>query len=366
MKRLRTIRPTVTGIAHAIQNIATTRSCIALSLFSCIMCIIAACSRGIELVEPSDSAQYVLAIPPGFPPMFIPDYERPLTQAKIELGRKLFFDPILSINGTVACATCHQPNHAFTVPVPVPAGVFGRRGTRNAPTLTNVGYNRSFFWHGGSTSLQTQALSSLENEDEMGNDADNIVQTLRAHSEYPRLFRQVFGKEIDILSVLDAIAAFERTLISGNSRYDHFQRGDSSALNASERRGMALFFSERTQCASCHAGFNFTSGAFEDNGSQAPQYVDLGRYMMTGREEDKGKFKVPTLRNIARTAPYFHNGSRPTLESVIAHYNAGGSSAMRSPNQSPRVRPLGLTHDEQTDIINFLKALTDEEFVRPR
>jgi cytochrome c peroxidase len=323
------------------------------------MIILTACSSPYTPTETQDITPFVVNLPQGFPALAVPDYEQPLTRAKVELGQKLFFDPILSVNGTVACATCHQPEHAFTTPIPVPTGVFGRRGARNAPTLTNVGYNRSFFWHGGSTSLQTQALSSLENEDEMGNDADNIVRTLRTHSEYPRLFRRAFGKEIDILSVLDAIAAFERTLISGNSRYDRFRRGDSSALDASQRRGLALFFSERTQCSSCHAGFNFTNGAFEDNGSQGARYEDLGRYMMTGAEGDKGRFKIPTLRNVERTAPYFHNGAFPTLESVAAHYNAGGKS---SPNQSPRVKPLGLTRAEQTDLVNFLKALTDEEF----
>lgn len=327
--------------------------------------IIVACSSPSEPAGTQDVTQditpFVMNLPQGFPALAVPDYEQPMTRAKVELGRKLFADPILSVNGTVACATCHQAQNGFTAPVPVPAGVFGRRGLRNAPTLTNVAYNRSFFWHGGSVNLQAQALSSLENEDEMGNEADNIVRSLRAHGEYPRLFRRAFGKEVDILGVLDAIAAFERTLISGNSRYDRFERGDKSALNASEERGRALFFSGRTECASCHAGFNFTSGAFEDNGNQA-QYVDLGRYMMTANDRDKGKFKVPTLRNVERTAPYFHNGAFPTLESVVAHYNAGGKS---SPNQNSRVKSLGLTTEEQQDLANFLKALTDEEFLQP-
>ncbi|MBD1207468.1 MAG: c-type cytochrome [Ignavibacteria bacterium] len=327
-----------------------------------VFVLMVSCSPATEPVETQDITPFVMNLPQGFPALAVPDYEQPMTRAKVELGRKLFADPILSVNGTVACATCHQAQNGFTAPVPVPAGVFGRRGLRNAPTLTNVAYNRSFFWHGGSVNLQAQALSSLENEDEMGNEADNIVRSLRAHGEYPRLFRRAFGKEVDILGVLDAIAAFERTLISGNSRYDRFERGDKSALNASEERGRALFFSSRTECASCHAGFNFTGGGFEDNGSQGAQYVDLGRYMMTANDRDKGKFKVPTLRNVERTAPYFHNGAFPTLESVVAHYNAGGKS---SPNQSSRVKPLGLTAEEQQDLVNFLKALTDEEFLQP-
>jgi cytochrome c peroxidase len=333
------------------------------ALLLCFLAVIVlACSSPNEPTEMLDTTPFVTNLPQGFPTLPVPEYELPMTRAKVELGRKLFADPILSVNGTVACATCHQAENGFTTNLPVAAGVFGRRGVRNVPTLTNVAYNRSFFWHGGAVNLQAQALSSLENEDEMGNEADNIVRTLRAHGEYPRLFRRAFGKEVDILSVLDAISAFERTLLSGNSRYDRFERGDSTALSASEKRGRALFFSSRTQCASCHAGFNFTSGAFEDNGNQA-QYVDLGRYMMTTRESDKGKFKVPTLRNVERTAPYFHNGAFPTLESVVAHYNAGGKA---SPNQSPRVKPLGLTNSEQQDLVNFLKALTDEEFLRPR
>lgn len=326
-----------------------------------VVVLVVSCSPGIEPAETQDTKLYVANLPQGFPALSVPEYELPVTLAKVELGRRLFSDKLLSVNGTVACATCHQAESGFTTNLPVAAGVFGRRGVRNVPTLTNVAYNRSFFWHGGAVNLQAQALSSLENEDEMGNEADNIVRTLSTHNEYPRLFRRAFGKEVDILSVLDAIAAFERTLISGNSRYDRFERGDKSALNASEERGRALFFSERTECASCHAGFNFTSGAFEDNGNQG-QYVDLGRYMMTARESDNGKFKVPTLRNVERTAPYFHNGAFPTLESVVAHYNAGGKA---SPNQNPRVKPLGLTAEEQQDLVNFLKALTDEEFLRP-
>jgi cytochrome c peroxidase len=348
-------------LRHFTLNQAVARFSAAL-LLCVLVVIVPACSPPNEPAETLDSTPFVVNVPQGFPALPIPDYEQPATLAKVELGRRLFSEKLLSVNGTVACATCHEAEHGFSTPVAVPAGVFGRRGARNAPTLTNVAYNRSFFWHGGAVNLQAQALSSLENEDEMGNDADNIVQTLRAHSEYPRLFRRAFGKDVDILGVLDAIAAFERTLLSGNSRYDRFERGDSSALNASEQRGRTLFFSERTRCASCHAGFNFTSGAFEDNGNQA-QYVDLGRYMMTARDTDKGKFKVPTLRNVERTAPYVHNGAFPTLESVVAHYNAGGK---RSPNQSPLVKPLGLTSSEQQDLVNFLKALTDEDFMRPR
>jgi cytochrome c peroxidase len=333
------------------------------ALLLCFLAVILlGCSAPNEPVETLDTTPFVVTLPQGFPALPVPDYEKPMTLAKVELGRRLFSEKLLSVNGTVACSTCHEAESGFTTNLPVAAGVFGRRGVRNVPTLTNVAYNRSFFWHGGAVNLQAQALSSLENEDEMGNDADNIVQTLRAHNEYPRLFRRAFGKEVDILSVLDAIAAFERTLLSGNSRNDRFERGDSSSLNESEKHGRMLFFSERTQCASCHTGFNFTSGAFEDNGNQA-QYVDLGRYMMTTRDSDKGKFKIPTLRNVERTAPYFHNGAFPTLESVVAHYNAGGKN---SPNQSPRVKPLGLTSSEQEDLVNFLKALTDEDFMRPR
>jgi cytochrome c peroxidase len=327
-----------------------------------LVMLFSACSPSTEPVETQDTTPYVANFPPDFPAMTIPQYEQPLTQAKVELGRKLFSDPILSINRTVACATCHQAENGFAMNLPVAAGVFGRRGVRNVPTLTNVGYNRSFFWHGGATSLQTQALSSIENEDEMGNEADNVVQVLSTHTEYPRLFRRAFGRDVDILAVLDALAAFERTLVSGNSRYDRFERGDRQALNTSEQAGRTLFFSERTQCASCHTGFNFTNGGFEDNGNQA-QYVDFGRFMMTANDTDNGTFKVPTLRNVERTAPYFHNGAFPTLERVVAHYNAGGAS---SPNQSLHVKPLGLSNNEQLDLVHFLKALTDEEFIRRR
>jgi cytochrome c peroxidase len=331
------------------------------AFLSVVLVCINACTSTVE-PEPDalDTTPYLLRVPQGFPPPPIPE-GNPLTVKKVELGRRLFFDPVLSRNGTMACASCHVPSRAFSDGLRFSVGIDNQRGVRNAPTLTNVAYNTSYFWHGGSQTLEAQALSVINNQAELDGNFDEIIRRLEANTDYKTLFRQAFGKAPDFLAILDALASFERTLLSGNSPYDRYQRGDAAALTASELRGKALFFSARTQCASCHARFNFTTFAFENNGLYA-EYSDAGRYEMTFNMADWGKFKVPTLRNVSVTAPYMHDGSLASLEDVVDHYNNGGKS---SPNQSSRVKPLGLTPDEQQDLVNFLKALTDEEFLRP-
>ncbi|RFM24153.1 MAG: cytochrome-c peroxidase [Candidatus Thermochlorobacter aerophilum] len=323
-----------------------------------IMLCFAACGTPSEPVHSRD-APLNLSLPAGFPAPPIPA-NNPLTVKKVELGRRLFFEKKLSSNGKVSCSSCHLPERAFSDTLPTSVGVSGRAGLRNAPSLTNVAYNGSYFWSGGALSLEAQAISAIENKEEMNGQFPEIIAWLTADASYRQLFEEAFQSPPTFLNILDAIAAFERTLISGNSRYDRFQRGDSSALNDSEKRGMQLFFSERTNCFRCHGGFNFTTNEFHDNGSQAV-YRDVGRYSMTFRPSDKGKFKTPTLRNVALTAPYFHDGSMPTLADVVEHYNRGGAG---SPNQSPLVRPLGLSAQEKQDLVNFLNALTDEDFIR--
>ncbi len=322
-----------------------------------VLLSLAACKLPNE-PSPERDAPLFLSLPPGFPAPPIPT-SNPLSVKKVELGRRLFFEGRLSSNGQISCSSCHLPERAFSDTLQTSVGVSGAAGLRNAPSLTNVAYNGLYFWSGGAQTLEAQAISAIENEDEMNGHIAEIIAWLNADESYRRLFYDAFQSPPTLLHILDAIASFERTLISGDSRYDRFQRG-AATLNDSEQRGMRLFFSERTNCSQCHGGFNFTTNAFHDNGSQRT-YLDLGRYSMTFLDSDKGKFKTPTLRNVGLTAPYFHDGSLPTLHDVIDHYNRGG---LKSPNQHPLIKPLGLTEQEKQDLVNFLNSLTDESFLQ--
>ncbi|WNJ19209.1 cytochrome c peroxidase [Pontibacter sp. G13] len=314
---------------------------------------------GCQQLMPSRALEgYSSMTPRDFPEMPFPEDNAP-TRARIELGRMLFFDPILSRDTTISCGTCHLQSAGLADHERVSVGIEGRKGFRNVPTLTNVGYHPYFFKEGGSPTLEMQVLGPLENEDEMGFNAALLNDRLQGHPIYDPLAQEAYGRPIDIYVVTRAIAAFERTMISGNSPYDQFQRGDSSALTPAQIRGKQLFFSPEVGCTTCHSGFDFTNYAMENIGSHFP-YEDLGRYRISGDSSDIGKFKVPTLRNVAVTAPYFHDGGIPHLFDVLEIYNLGG---VGHPNQHPAIHPLGLSDDELRDLEAFLEALTDEEFL---
>ena len=306
--------------------------------------------------EPPKVEPYRLALPLGLDSTkeYIPP-DNPLTAAKIELGRKLFFDARLSLDGTVACATCHNPSLGFSDGRTRSIGVYGQEFNRGAPTLINRLFSTAQFWDGRAKSLEDHIPQPIQNELEMRNTLENVERALRAGGEYWKEFQEVFGTDVTMEGVAKAIAAFERTLLSGNSPCDKFKAGDSTALSESARRGLALFESDRVNCIKCHSGFNFTDEKFHNNGAGQDQpKPDLGRFEQTKADSDMGAFKTPTLRDMSRTAPYMHDGSLRTLMDVINYYNRGG---IPNPRLSRHMRPLNLTEEQKADLVAFLRAL---------
>lgn len=293
------------------------------------------------------------------PPVQVP-YFNQAEKAKIELGKKLFFDPNLSNPPGIACASCHDPAFGFSDGQPFSDGVFGRTGDRNAPTIYNAAYNLYQFWDGRSASLEDQVLGPIRNPVEMNNTLDNALNYLRANPEYQKLFQKAFNGEITTTNVAKAIAAYERTIISNNTPYDRYVRGDKKALSEEAKRGMKIFFG-KGRCAECHPAPFFTDSDFHNlgvpNNPLKPDVVDKGRYNVTGAADDLGKFKTPTLREIARTYPYMHNGVFQTLEEVVEFYDDGGGTPIVG-EKDPDLVPLNLTEQEKKDLVAFLKALT--------
>lgn len=301
--------------------------------------------------------------PLGLPPIPWPD-DNPYSKEKAELGWLLYFDKRLSSDASVACATCHTPEHGFTDGAPVATGIRGQKGNRSAPTVINRAYSTEQFWDGRAPSLEEQAKGPLANPLEMTgqktSDAAHrsCVDCLRAIPGYRQRFKQVFGKDdFTIDDVAKAIATFERTILSGDSPFDRYRAGDKSALNPSQARGMEIFFN-KTACDSCHLGINLTDGSYVNVGiGMDKPNPDLGRYLVTHREEDKGAFKTPTLRDVAHTAPYMHDGRFKTLEEVVEHYDKGG---IQNPHLDRRLKPLHLTSQEKADLVAFLKSLSGQ------
>lgn len=299
--------------------------------------------------------------------------DNPITAEKAELGRHLFYETRLSLNGTVSCATCHRPDVAFSdAPFQISTGINGQQGQRNAPMIVNAAYRTAMFWDGRAASLEEQAMGAFMNPIEMSADTIAVANLMRS-AEYRDRWVRAFGDTtVTMQRTMQAIATFERTLISANSRYDKFTRGDTNALTAQERHGMQLFFSDRTMCASCHNGPDFTDDQYHNIGL-FHHYFDRGRYEVTNDPKDEGLFKTPTLRNVALTPPYMASGDSEkgelrTLEQVMDHYNEGGTTFA---NKDKRVRKLNLTKAESDAIVAFMKALTDSSvltdphFTRP-
>jgi cytochrome c peroxidase len=283
--------------------------------------------------------------------------DNPYSPEKAELGRKLFFDPRLSVDGTISCATCHDPNYAFAENKAVATGVRGQQGTRNTPTIVNRAYSQEQFWDGRAASLEEQAIGPIVNPIEMGNTMENCVRALSGIPEYASLFRSAFGDfNITTERIAKALATYERTVLSGNAPYDRYKSGDKKALSESAKRGEKVF--TKAQCDLCHFGPNFTDGSFANTGvgMDRPD-PDVGRYAVLKRPMDWGAFKVPTLRDIAKTAPYMHDGSLATLREVIDLYDRGG---VPNRNLDRRYKRLGLKDREKEDLVEFLKSLSGE------
>lgn len=304
------------------------------------------------MVQPGDS-------PIGpLPPVTIPA-SNPQTKAKVELGKKLYFDPRLSGNNWISCATCHNPALGFADGLPrMLGGPASKEGGRNTPTIINTAYNGLQFWDGRAATLEEQALGPIQNPNEMNETLDNVIRKLNRMPDYVKAFKDVFGTGVTADGIAKSIAAFERTIVFANAPFDRYMMGDEHAMSESAKRGMILF-NTKAECIKCHNGPNFTDNEFHNIGVPAdgPLKEDLGRYNVTKNEAEKGAFKTPTLRNITDTAPYMHNGFFPTLFEVVQFYNGGGG---RSENKSPDVHALHLTGQEVNDLMEFLKALTGE------
>jgi cytochrome c peroxidase len=290
--------------------------------------LLAACA----VDAPPVNDDYKWSLPVGFP---IPDVpaDNPMTTQKVELGRKLFFDTRLSADGTQSCASCHDPSRAFTDGRPVPIGITGEPGRHNAMTLINVAYNSAQTWTADVAHLEDQALRPM-----LGTDPIELGISGHEAEVLARFSSDEFGDEVSFSTITRALASYERTLISGDTPFDRFVRGDKRAMTDAAQRGFALF--ESLGCAQCHTGFTLSSVFGE------PRTFNTG--------VGDGKFKAPTLRNITKTAPYFHDGSAATLDDVIDHY-----ATATGPNLSPLIKPFTLTTDERVDLLAFLASLTD-------
>lgn len=313
--------------------------------------------------------------------------DNPMSKDKVALGHTLFFDPRLSSDNTVSCATCHSPQAAFSDKRQVSLGVGLQAGDRNSPTIINRAFSREQFWDGRAGSLEEQLKLPLINPTEMAMPSHELlVKKVADIKGYRSWFKRVFAREVNIDDLAKAIAAFERTVVSGNARYDEFKAGDQQALNEAEKRGLELF-EGKARCSQCHNGPNFTDERYHNLGVDWDTVrVDLGRYNFTREEQDIGAFKTPTLREIANTAPYMHNGTFETLEETVTLYNSGGIAnpfldvEMRRPNRtleqmleyyekenaqeepSPETElvRLDLTKQEQADLVAFLRTLSGQ------
>ncbi|HEX2573352.1 MAG TPA: MbnH family di-heme enzyme [Polyangia bacterium] len=342
---------------------------------------------------------YAWNLPNGFPKPKVPE-DNPMNPAKVELGRRLFYDVRLSITGQYSCGSCHQQKHAFTDGRAQALGATGQLHPRGSMSLANVAYSTSYGWANPIlTSVEKQALIPLfiEHPVELGlaGHENELLARLRDDGRYPGEFAAAFpedkGKEpITMSHVVRAIGAFERTLISCDSVYDRYTQGhDDGAMSESAKRGEVLFNSERLECFHCHGGFNFTdstiyegkafveaayhnNGLYNIDGKGTYPPSNTGVHEVSGNPLDMGRFKAPTLRNIALTAPYMHDGSIATLEEVIDHYAAGGRTihggpyagdGSKNPNKSSFVQGFQLTAEERQDLLAFLRSLTDQTFV---
>ncbi len=308
------------------------------------------------------SNEYKFKLPLGLEEsaMVIPN-DNPVTVQKVELGRILFFDKRLSNDNTIACASCHLMQHAFTDGQPVSTGIRGQKGGRSAPASFNRVFSSAQFWDGRAATLEDQSIGPFTNPIEHGFvNYDVMIAKMNKIPGYKTLFLQTFGEDISIGLVGKAIASFQRTILSGNSPMDRFdQGGEANAISPAAQRGLILF-RDKARCTKCHSGFNLTDEKFHNLGiGWDDNKVDLGRYMVTKDPEEIGAFKTPTLREIARSAPYMHDGRFKTLEDVVNFYNQGG---VKNPHLDPLILPLELTNDEKKDLVQFLRTLNGEGY----
>ena len=319
--------------------------------------VLASCQKDNLFQAPLTVAEFEL--PAGFPTILYPE-DNAYTTARWQLGKKLFYDNVLSIDSSINCGTCHKSSLAFSDDVSFSDGVKKRPGTRNSPTLANVAYHPYLTREGGVPTLEMQVLVPIQEHNEFDFNIVDAGERLMQDSTYVAMSQSAYDRMPDYYVITRALANFERTLISGNSPYDKYAfQNKPDALSKDEKAGMNLFYSEKTNCSGCHSGFNFTNYAFENNGLYE-EYLDEGRRRLTSKPEDEALFKVPTLRNVALTAPYMHDGSLASLDAVIEHYNTGGQLHI---NKSKLIKPLTLTAVEKEQLLAFLNSLTDNNFI---
>lgn len=291
------------------------------------------------------------APPLGLPPVPVPA-DNPMSPEKIALGKQLYFDGRLSADNKVSCASCHDPAKGYSNGDRFATGVGGKQGGRSAPTVINTAYGSLQFWDGRAKSLEDQALGPIQNPIEMNMTLDAVIKKLNGIEGYKTQFKKVFGTDgATADGIAKAIAAYERTVISGNAPYDRFKAGDTKALSEAAQRGMKLFFG-KAHCSACHAGPNFTDNSFHNIGvGMDRKDFDKGRAEISKLAGDTGAFKTPTLREIARTAPYFHDGSAKTLEEVVDHYAKGGI-----PNEwlDEEIFNIKIAPAEKADLVKFM------------
>jgi cytochrome c peroxidase len=334
--------------------------------------LLISCSRraGEQNVEAASArpvgAATPIVVPLGLPPVPVPA-DNPVTVETIDLGRRLFYEKRLSANNTIACASCHDPLRGFSDGRKFSTGVDGKTGTRNAPTVLNAAYAGTLFWDGRASSLEEQAAGPIQNPIEMNQTHEVCVSKLGEDPAYVAEFENAFGPgPITMDKVQKALAAFERTVLSANSAFDRYEfGGDKNALSAAAARGLAIF-KDRNQgnCATCHTIAEthalFSDGKFHNIGigvNPEGELTDPGRFNHTGVETDRGAFKTPTLRNVAESAPYMHDGSLKTLRDVVDFYTGGGNS---NPHLDKEIKPLNLTRRQRDDLVSFLESLTGE------
>jgi len=346
-----------------------------------ILCLLGACSDANK-----SSTPYQWNLPQNFPKPEVPN-DNPMTEAKVELGRALFYEPALSGNRAMSCRTCHQIEYAFSEPKKVSSGATGQFLRRNALALINIAYNSDFTWaHSGLGSIEQHMLIPLFSESpvEMGMTGyQQDILTRFNTNDYKKLFANAYGSEVVSLDkMVKAIACFVRSLTSFNSPFDNYAyRNQDDALNESELRGLELFFSEKLECFHCHGGFNFTqsskhefqtldlrvfhnTGMYNTDGKGSYPVSDRGLIEITLNPQDMGRFRAPTLRNVAFTAPYMHDGSIDSLSQVIQFYAQGGrGDGINNPYKSQFIQGFELTEQEASDLLAFLHSLSDESFV---
>ena len=363
----------------------------------CSSLLLVACNTGTTVKDPNlSTSTWQWQLPPSFPTPFVPA-DSPMTAAKVELGRHLFYDERLSGNGLQACATCHLQQKAFTDGLMVAQGSTAELHPRNSQGLANVVYNATLTWANPAlTSLERQMEVPMfgDNPVELGiNDANKsqVLQRFEQDNQYQQLFKQAYSEQnqpINYANIIKAIASFQRILISGNSRYDQYNQGQAT-LSDSELRGKNLFFGEKAECFHCHGSFNFNdqvrhagtrvietpfhnTGLFNIGGTGEFPFPNRGVFELSGKPQDMGKFRAPSLRNVSVTAPYMHDGSMPTLEAVLDFYAAGGRNITQgintgdgrnNPFKSELITRIDLNEQEKADIVAFLKTLTDDEFL---